>query len=82
VYRVVNDDQAQEQGAALPVEALAAYAEARALLEVAPWSGDPYHRENPDGPIRTLPFGSSGAVVYLILEFQREVHVLLVPWIG
>lgn len=55
----------------MPAEALSAYAEARTLLEVAPWAGDPYHRENPDGPIRTLPFGSSAAVVYLILECRR-----------
>jgi hypothetical protein len=32
--------------------------------------------------MRTLIFGSSGAVAYLILEQQREVHVLLVQWIG
>jgi hypothetical protein len=32
--------------------------------------------------MRTLPFGSSGGVVYLILEQQREVHLLLVQWIG
>jgi hypothetical protein len=32
--------------------------------------------------MRTLIFGSSGAGEYLILEQQREVHVLLVQWIG
>ncbi|MFL6148055.1 MAG: hypothetical protein ACJ72I_11275 [Pseudonocardiaceae bacterium] len=72
----------QEQVAALPAEALPAYAEAQTLLEVAPWSGSPYRKEKPDGPMRTLPFGSSGGVVYLILEQQREVHLLLVQWIG
>ena len=66
----------------MPAEALSAYAEARALLEVAPWSGSPYRREMPDGPMRTLAFGGSGGVAYLILEREREVHVLLVQWIG
>ncbi len=32
--------------------------------------------------MRTLVFGSSGAVTYLILEREREVHLLLVQWIG
>lgn len=82
MYRVIDDDQVPEQVAALPAEALSAYAEARTLLEVAPWSGSPYRKEMPDGPMRTLIFGSFGAVVYLILEREREVHVLLVPWIG
>jgi hypothetical protein len=38
----------------------------------------------PDGPMRELMFGPHGvgAVTYLILEQQREVHVLLVQWIG
>jgi hypothetical protein len=42
VYCVIDDDQVQEQVAALPAEALSAYAEARTLLEVALWSGSPY----------------------------------------
>ena len=82
MYRVIDDDQVQEQVAALPAEALATYAEARTLLELAPWSGSPYRKEKPEGPMRTLAFGSSGAVVYLILEWQREVHVLLLQWVG
>ena len=32
--------------------------------------------------MRTLAFGGSGGVAYLILEREREVHVLLVQWIG
>ena len=81
MYRVIDDDQVQAQVTALPAEALPAYAEAQTLLEVAPWSGSPYRKEKPDGPMRTLPFGNSGGVVYLILEQQREVHLLLVQWI-
>ncbi len=82
MYCVIDDDQVQEQVAALPAEALSGYAEARTLLEVAPWSGNPYRKEKPEGPMRTLTFGSSGAVVYLILDQPREVHILLVQWIG
>lgn len=62
MYRVVDDDWVAEQVAALPAEALSGYAEVRTLLEVAPWSGSPYRKEKPDGPMRTLTFGSSGAV--------------------
>jgi hypothetical protein len=32
--------------------------------------------------MRTTALGSSGTVVYLILEQLREVHVLIVQWIG
>ncbi len=82
MYHVIDDDQVHEQVTALPAQALSAYAQARTLLEIAPWSGSPYRKDKPDGPMRTLPFGSSGGVVYLILEQQREVHVLLVVWIS
>ena len=82
MYRVIDDDPVPEQVVALPAGALSAYAEVRVLLEVTPWSGSPYRREKPDGPMRTLAFGSSGGVTYLILEREREVHVLLVQWIG
>lgn len=81
MYLVIDDDQVQEQVAALPVEVLPA-AEIRTLLEVAPWSGAPYHRDKPNGPMRTTALGGSGTVVYLILEELREVHVLIVQWIG
>ena len=54
MYRVIDDDLVPEQVATLPAEALSAYAQARALLEVAPWAGNPYRREMPDGPMRTL----------------------------
>lgn len=58
MYRVVDHDQVQEQVAALPAEALSVYSEARTLLEVAPWSGSPYRKDKPNGPMRTLAFGS------------------------
>jgi hypothetical protein len=73
LYTIDTDDQAKFQVDALPAEALAAYAEARIVLETAPWNGRPYHKDNPDSPMRTLPFGTYGLVVYLILDDQRRV---------
>jgi hypothetical protein len=84
VYRVETDEQAKEQVDALPADALVSYAEARAVLEVSPWGGEPVNDRNPDGPVRTLLFGSDheGMVTYLILDDQRRVDVLSVLWIG
>jgi hypothetical protein len=41
-------------------------------------------RANPDAAVRRWVFGPGGAgqVVYLILEDQHEVHVILVLWLG
>lgn len=57
MYRVVADSATLEQVAALPVEALSAYAELLTTLEVAPWSGRPQHEANPDGAVRRWAFG-------------------------
>ncbi|MGH3814375.1 MAG: hypothetical protein ACRDUV_18305 [Pseudonocardiaceae bacterium] len=82
MYTVETDGPAKHQVDALPAEALIAYAELRVVLETAPWSGRPYHRHNPQGAVRTCSFGTHGMVVYLILEDQRRVDVLLVQWVG
>jgi hypothetical protein len=82
MYLVTEDDDVKAQVAALPVEALTAYAELRTLLETAPWSGRPYIDEHPDRPMRTHAFGAYGAVIYLVLDDQRRVDVLLVQWLG
>jgi hypothetical protein len=82
LYTVETDGRAKDQVDALPAEALAAYAELRVVLETAPWSGRPYHRDNPQGAVRARSFGTHGMVVYLILEDQRRVDVLLVQWVG
>jgi hypothetical protein len=50
------------------------------LLEVHPWGGDSIHRDNPDGPVRTLPFGPAGMLSYLILDADRRVDLLEVLW--
>jgi hypothetical protein len=42
MYSVETEVDALDEVAALPAEALPNYAELMTLLEVAPWSGDPY----------------------------------------
>ncbi len=82
MYRIVPDTTVSEQVAALPVEALAGYAQVLDVVQVSPWNGRPQHEANPDAPMRRWTFGpaQAGQVVYLILEQQREVHLLLVQW--
>ena len=84
MYLIKLPDEVREQLAALPSKALAALAEAMVVLEVAPWGGDPYNRERPDGNIRTVSFGehSEGLLVYLIIEHAREVGVVELMWVG
>ena len=72
----------QEQIAALPPAALTVLAEALVVLEITPWSGPSLHAGNPQGAVRTLPFGSSGMVTYLVLEDRHEVQRLIVTWAG
>ena len=84
MYTVTTDNQSQQQVDALPVEALAPFAEARAMLEVAPWGGASYHRHKPYSPMRALTFGPAGQgdLVYLILDDLRRVDILVVVWLG
>lgn len=84
MYTVTTDDQSQQQVDALPAEALAAFAESRTVLEVAPWNGVPYNKLKPDGPMRAVSFGSDGQgdIVYLILDDLRRVDILVVLWMG
>jgi hypothetical protein len=84
VYKVTADDQSQHQIDTLPGDALTAFAEARAALELAPWNGAPYHRHRPDSPMRAISFGphGQGDIVYLVLEDQRRVDILVVLWLA
>lgn len=84
MYRVVTYPDAAAQVAALPPDALRRYAEVMVVLEVAPHGGRPYNDDKPDGPMREFVFGAhgEGTTTYLILDRDREVHVLLVQWIG
>jgi hypothetical protein len=84
VYRIVPDQRTLAQVAALPRQALDDYAPLLEVLQLTPWNGTPQHEDNPDGAVRRWTFGPgrAGQVVYLILEEQREVHLLLVQWLG
>ena len=84
MYRIIPDAAVSEQVAALPAEILASYVEVLAVLQLTPWNGCPQHSANPDAPVRRWAFGpgQAGQVIYLILEDQQEVHLLLVQWWG
>jgi hypothetical protein len=84
LYRLTTDDQSQRQINALPLAAQPWFAEVRAMLEVAPWGGDPLSDSNPDAPVRTVAFGphGQGLVTCLILERDRRVDLLDVLWLG
>jgi hypothetical protein len=84
VYSVESEQHALDQVMALPAEALPFYAELMTVLETAPWGGEAYDRQQPDGNMRTHVFGKhdQGLVIYLILDDQRRVVVLRVLWAG
>ncbi|MFE3195065.1 hypothetical protein ACFXHA_39085 [Nocardia sp. NPDC059240] len=84
MYRIIPDPDTAEQVAALPVDALLDYAQVLSVLEVSPWAGSPQNDANPDGAVRRWAFGpgKAGQVIYLVLEAQREVHLLMVQWLG
>jgi hypothetical protein len=84
VYRIIPDAAVFEQVAALPDEALESYADVLGVLALTPWNGSPQHKSNPDGALRRWTFGPghAGQVVYLVLEDQQEVHIVLVQWFG
>ncbi len=52
------------------------------MLAVAPGNGSLYNENIPDG-LRNVVFGQSreGKVTYLLLDDQREVHLLRLLWI-
>lgn len=79
-YAVDIDPLAQEHIAALPREALTALAEAFAVLRLVPWNGAPYNIAKPDGAMRTLSFGPTGLITYIIVEDRLRVDVLVVIW--
>jgi hypothetical protein len=49
VYHIVPDEVVIEQLAALPPEALAAYAELVDVLGLTPWNGELQHEDKPNG---------------------------------
>jgi len=53
VYELETDPEAVGDLQGLPGSALIPYAEVLSLLEVAPWSGQAYNRQRPDGNMRS-----------------------------
>ncbi|QUQ72248.1 hypothetical protein [Kutzneria sp. CA-103260] len=84
MYRLDVYPEAQEQIDALPPEAVPGLAEVFRVLELAPWNGDSQHDKNPTAEVRKWKFGphAAGQVIYLILDHQREVHIVMVQWWG
>ena len=84
MYTLRSSDQVDDQIAHLPRAAVAAFAEVRAVLEVAPWSGESINDANPSAPVRSWTFGPDGrgVIYYLIQERDRLVDLLDVLWAG
>ncbi len=84
MYHLIPDRVALDQISALSAEALPLLADVFTVLQLVPERGHHYKEELPTGPMRQLVFGptGNGIVTYLILEDQREVHILLVQWLG
>lgn len=60
MYRIVLDEETEEQIDAPPYEALAPLAELLDVLTIAPWNGDPINNSNPGGPLRMWPLRQRG----------------------
>ena len=83
MFRVVTYPEAAEQIAALPGHLLVGYARVLDAIAAAPWDGAPQNANNPDAQVRRWLFGPLGVgqVLYLVLDREREVHVLRVVWL-
>jgi hypothetical protein len=57
MYRLSLDPVAGDQVSIVPQEALRPLAELFTLLEIAPWSGQPFNPANPRGNMLTHAFG-------------------------
>lgn len=80
-YDIQLPDEVWDQIHALPPEADEPLAEAMTVLAAEPWSGRPYHRAKPDGPMRQPVYGfGRGLIVHLILEHNKQVVVEQILW--
>ncbi|GIH70384.1 hypothetical protein [Sphaerimonospora thailandensis] len=52
------------------------------MLEIAPWAGDPFKEDRPEGNTRKQVFGGRGIAAYVILEEQRLVYVVRIIWLS
>jgi hypothetical protein len=84
VYKIEIYPDALDQIGALSVAAQRILSEVLAAIQLVPWNGPSASEQNPDGALRRFLFGPEGAgmVTYLVLDDQREVHVVQVLWIG
>ncbi|MBG0813807.1 hypothetical protein [Planomonospora sp. ID82291] len=80
MYQVLLDPIAEGQIAELPEEALRPLEELLALLEIAPWSGQPYNPANPKANMLTHAFGERGLATYIVLDEQREIYLIRIEW--
>ena len=83
-YKIEVYPEARDQIRALPAGLPKEFAEVMAMLELTPWNSAPINSDNPEGSVRQLTFGDTGAalVVFLVLEHQRRVDILRVLWLG
>lgn len=82
MYTVELDPVAEQQRDALPAEALTAFMELHALLELSPWAGKPFREKIPAGNMLTHEFGGPGVATYFVLEERRLVYVIRITWLG
>jgi hypothetical protein len=83
VYRVVIYPEAADQIAELPPHLLRDYALVIDAVRAAPWESASHNPQNPGAEVRRRLFGPLGVgqILYLVLEREREVHVLYVVWL-
>lgn len=83
MYRIVVYPEVVDQLAQLPAALLSDYARVLDAVALAPWNGPPINERNPDGAVRRWSCGpdAQAQVLYLVLEREREVHVLQVLWL-
>jgi hypothetical protein len=81
VYVILHDPVAEKERDTLPTAAQPHYMELLAMLEVAPWSGDP-PTNNPAGNMLSMPFGGLGLATYIVMEQRRLVYVVRITWAG
>ena len=82
MYEIRTYPEAQVVIDALPAQARASYDDVVKVLVLVPENGEPYSKALPDGPMRTMLFGDTGFVTYLILADQQLVDVVQVTWVG
>jgi len=81
VYEVTFSEEARAGATVLPRDALKALADLIDLLAVDPEVGRPYR--GPSRDLRTIVIADGELLaVWLVLETQQRVEVLLLLWLG